>query len=484
MKLHNLPETLDPDSLRVSAGPEFTLLDVAHSELEEEDDSTLELKQTIKDIESKKMEKDLTLHKIETLRNFGLKIPSSQSTAPIEDLDRYLEILSAKGLAYHEQTQKQDLEIEHLESYKRELEKTHGINGTKKNRFCTVSFKALAKVDKPVFNVTYVLFNAAFTTLYRVKADEGASLEVDYIAKVYNNTGENWENTPLVLSTSTPSIRAEIPDLTPSKAQIKPRFNVKAKAMTESAPMMLRAMPCVEMAAVQNNTISSTFTINGLSSIPSDETLHKKVNIAKCNLQANMRWVFVPSVSDRAYLQSEVTNSTNMPLLGGEALIFMDGEFVSHSAVPETLPGSKFELSLGVDKNMKITTKSQVDRYNGVINKGLLDRFNTDMRMQSRSKSAVFEVHNMRQELKGPPADVMVKAQVPVSVDERVRVIINKPKELMGDSNTKLSNTVEWVDKHEGLFTWRFGVENTRLHDVRLDYEIQWPENELLDLGA
>ncbi|TIB62898.1 hypothetical protein E3P78_02123 [Wallemia ichthyophaga] len=486
LKLSSLPETLDAESLHVSVGGhEIQVLQQDQSEDREESETTLNIRDIAREIEAKELGKSVVHHQMETLRSFG------QKPASTDDLDKYLSMVYTKMSRYHAHIKQLEDDIASSIDHKRALEQSAGIygngygDGVRKSKVCTLSFKPLANIDKVTFTISYCVFNASWRNFYRVKADN-AAIQVDYIAKVYNDTGENWEDTTLVLSTSTPNLSAEIPELRPINAQIRSPYVIEKESLA-AENMVYRAMPAmVATSSVQNNTISTAFTINGLTTILSNSHVHKTVKIDTISLQADLNWVFVPSLSDRAYLEAEVANTTDMPLLGGEALIFMDGELVSRSYIPEAPSATKFQLSLGVDRNMKTHKKHNVDRYNGIINKGLLDRFNTDTKMQSRSISTVYEVHNMRQQIDCPPAQVVIRDQVPVSVDERVRVLLNTPKELArdkdDDNDCNMSENVEWIDKQDGFFTWRFPLENTYVHDVCLDYEIQWPANEELEV--
>ena len=62
--------------------------------------------------------------------------------------------------------------------------------------------------------LTYVVNHAGWQPLYDLRLS-GSSLEITYLAQVAQNTGEDWPNVALTLSTAEPALSLEIPELDP-----------------------------------------------------------------------------------------------------------------------------------------------------------------------------------------------------------------------------------------------------------------------------
>lgn len=92
----------------------------------------------------------------------------------------------------------------------------------------------------------------------------------------------------------------------------------------------------VPEALAVEGTMSTSFVIDGLSTIPSDtDTASQahKVNIAVIDLTADLEWISVPKEAPSAFLQAKVKNNSTYLLLPGRANIFLDDNFVAKSEI-------------------------------------------------------------------------------------------------------------------------------------------------------
>lgn len=94
-------------------------------------------------------------------------------------------------------------------------------------------------------------------------------------------------------------------------------------------------------------TVSATFRVPGLISIPSDGAAHN-FTITELALDAKMTWVAVPKVdATKTHLKAQVKNESEYTLLKGSASVYVDGSFISRSDVPPSSPGESFDCPLG-----------------------------------------------------------------------------------------------------------------------------------------
>jgi len=89
--------------------------------------------------------------------------------------------------------------------------------------------------------LTYVVTGAGWQPLYDLRASDSA-LEVSYLAQVAQNTGEDWPQVTLTLSTARPSVTLSLPDLSPW--YVRPR-----EPLPPAHPLRQRILAPQSMAA-------------------------------------------------------------------------------------------------------------------------------------------------------------------------------------------------------------------------------------------
>lgn len=213
---------------------------------------------------------------------------------------------------------------------------------------------------------------ASWTPLYDLRAailPNKTSISLQYRATIVQSTGEDWKEVELTLSTASPQLGSTIPKLSP--LWINPIFHHRARGMAKSkkaisfggslaempspsGPMMARSMLAsvssdegrttigggggfqVQEALAVEGTISTSYIIEGLSTIPSDTDLTSqahKVTVAVVDLSADLEWISVPKEVTNAFLQAKIKNTSPYLFLPGRANIFLDDNFVAKSVI-------------------------------------------------------------------------------------------------------------------------------------------------------
>ena len=89
------------------------------------------------------------------------------------------------------------------------------------------------------------------------------------------------------------------------------------------------------------------------TSIPSNNTEHK-VSLALIKVIPDFQHISQPEMNSNVYLQANVTNSSEFPLLAGCCSVFLDGNFLSKTNLSNVSPQEPFFLSLGADSQVKV----------------------------------------------------------------------------------------------------------------------------------
>ena len=153
---------------------------------------------------------------------------------------------------------------------------------------------------------------------------------MQYRASIVQDTGEDWNDVELTLSTASPLLSSDIPELpqyrigapqpapSPSPIMMKSMVAMAAPPTTQERAAFIEddhmameyydapATITARTATAVEGVTSTTFVIEGKSTIPSDsdtsEQTHK-VSIALIDLQAKLEWISVPKIQATTFLR-------------------------------------------------------------------------------------------------------------------------------------------------------------------------------------
>ncbi|KAJ6498227.1 hypothetical protein DFH09DRAFT_945554 [Mycena vulgaris] len=228
----------------------------------------------------------------------------------------------------------------------------------------------------------YAVPAATWTAFYDIRVDMDTKenpVTLIYKAAVRQKTGESWDDVPLQLETSTPTFGLGVPKLAPwnlnvvQKSLPRPQSmpmdvqvsffsrgqigNVASPSNMLSASAddfpdfdMPPAMGYAGASVTSKGTVSATFRVPGLVTIPSDDETHN-FTIVELGLKAAMSGVSVPKLDAKTHL----TVRTPGLIHCGCVILYVDGSFISRSDVPAVSPQESFDCPLGVDPSIRIT---------------------------------------------------------------------------------------------------------------------------------
>lgn len=407
-----------------------------------------------------------------------------------EDCAQFFSFMTDQSLQDAEAAQNLESELQQLQldiqAKQRELDQKEGK--ARPDRQAAIVTVELAEAGTFTLEISYLVTSAGWNPHYdvRVKINEKEStgeVELSYIGMVQQNTGENWENVELALSTARPSLAAKIPELKPwylnaytpppivpvapagparssglSFAGIMPQASGKAQyhaLSTATADGTLdEEMPTPVEAEIATTTIERTgtalvFRVGRSVNIPSDNSPHK-TTIARDNLPCDFDYVTAPAIEENAHLRATVHNSTERVLLAGDASIFLSSEYVGTTQIKQTAHAEQFKIFLGVDDAIKVK-REPLER---TVDKGKL--LQNDLRRSTYAYTIT--IHNY-----GPnQRKIVVSDHLPISQHERIRVRIQSIQPPPAE-RTKLE-LLKWEfqlpPNGEQMIEYRFEIEN------------------------
>ncbi|HVU33540.1 MAG TPA: mucoidy inhibitor MuiA family protein [Opitutaceae bacterium] len=378
----------------------------------------------------------------------------------IDESAKLLTFLAEQRTKFAEQAQSLDQDraalAGKLAALERQIAELHPTGG---RGFKTVTVRLDAKSAGDLeLALTYAVPGASWTPAYDVRVDaDRRSVALGYFGLVRQNTGEDWRNVTLTLSTARPSLGGQPPPLLPWTLDVphpqvsdwkdgkleeerKRGLAFAARApkgwgnfVTSSGGLALVAQTdqplAVAVARLESQATSASFRVPTAATVASDNA-PEKIPITSVGLDAAPEYLAVPKQLAAAFLTAKVTNPSDFPLLAGAMNVFLDGTFLSAGSLPTVMPGEKFDLALGVDDGIAVARKlnRRFTEETGIMTKGQRITYDAVITVQNHKRTA---------------EKVVILDQVPVSRDEKIRVKVLAPD--AGVLKPEVDGTLRWT---------------------------------------
>ena len=221
----NLSPGIDVQSIQVHADGEFTILSVKHElnflneqvkqkHLEDLKDAEKALKDKITMQNNflsiyQEEENMLTKNQVITGQNASLDVAKLKQALDFQTEE--LTELKKKEQAVNDLIA--SLKLEQDKYDKQIADITKGSSTATSNILVTVSSKIALQTE---FTISYVVHNASWFPTYDIRAkDVNSPLSISYKANVSQQSGEDWKNIKLTLSTGNPTVSGSKPELSP-----------------------------------------------------------------------------------------------------------------------------------------------------------------------------------------------------------------------------------------------------------------------------
>ncbi|BCL37041.1 mucoidy inhibitor MuiA family protein [Nostoc sp. MS1] len=298
---------------------------------------------------------------------------------------------------------------------------------------------------------SYMVNHASWTPLYDLRLHSTTqTVNLNYLAEITQNTGEDWQDVALTLSTAKPGLGTIPPKLQPwyidaptlqvwrSQRRLGPSPSLPAISPTsvppgvgnpteeESQDSLILAETAKAEVSKEGSIV--TFKINNGGNIPSDGTPHT-ITVFNDDYSCNFNYVAMPRLVSFAYLEANVKNSSGgVTLLPGEANIFRDDMFCGTTQLEHIAPGEKFTLNLGIDEGLK-------------IERDLIER-QVDKKLIGNQRRTTYAYRLVITNLLNQESLLKLTEQLPVSRDEQIKVRMNgsKPPIQLGEMGI-----LEWI---------------------------------------
>lgn len=318
-------------------------------------------------------------------------------------------------------------------------------------------------------NLNYYITNAGWLPSYDLRAiSNEQNVKLTYKAQIHQQSGIDWNNVRLVLSTANPNRSYNIPQLSPYylgyhtyqyKTKKQPYGGVPAtanyaeaedmKALEKETNTGYKAKDAFEFTEVNENVIETEYDIKLNYNIPGDGKEHFAAILVK-DLKTFYRYKAVPKINANVYLTAVLPDWEDAITIGGQASIYYDGSYVGSTSLVPGGTEDTISLSLGIDKNIAVKRQKIKDKCSQkLLDNDIIHQYTFEITMKN-SRSAKIEIE--------------VEDQLPLAYDKTVSV---DPKELSGAR----------LDETTGLLKWRLAVPARDSKKLSLVYQVKAPKS-------
>lgn len=319
-------------------------------------------------------------------------------------------------------------------------------------------------------NLNYYITNAGWQPSYDLRAvSNEQNVKLTYKAQIHQQSGIDWGNVRLVLSTANPNRSYTIPELSPyylgynayPRKTNKMAYNgVPAtasgyatddmKTMDKEANSEYKAAKdAFEFTEVSENVIETEYDIKLNYNIPSDGKEHFAAILVK-DLKTFYRYKAIPKINANVYLTAVLPDWEDAITIGGQASVYYDGSYVGSTSLVPGGTEDTISLSLGIDKNIAVKRQKIKDKCSQkLLDNDIVHQYTFEITMKNSRSSKI---------------EIEVEDQLPLAYDKTVSI---DPKELSGAK----------LEESTGMLTWRLAVPAKDSKRLSLVYQVKAPKS-------
>lgn len=331
--------------------------------------------------------------------------------------------------------------------------------------------------DEPtegLVELNYSVSSAGWVPTYDLRAGSiNDQIQLTYKANVYQNTGEEWNNVKLKLSTSNPNRSSNKPELPswyinyyyprremPVSTQAAPGAAIsKMKAQMDLDESKMEDLSAAQSSANYSQLVETMtnveFDLDITYSIPSDGIQHT-VAVKNDKLPANYYHYLVPKLEREAFLVAKVTGWEELSLLPGKATVFYEGTYVGQTMLNPAVLADTLELGLGRDHGITVLrTKLPVDEKNKLLGNEITKTISYELKLKNNKNRKV---------------NLIIEDQIPVTQNKEIKIELHE------------SNSANY-NQTTGLLKWDTIMNTKENKSLKFSYSVTYDKTKSLLLN-
>ncbi len=325
---------------------------------------------------------------------------------------------------------------------------------------------------------SYLVSQAGWVPLYDIRSDsQTGKISLTYKAQVFQNSGIDWDNIKLNISTNNPYANKTKPELNPwyidyyaykrkmeleeisvrgGRAIPQAAFN-QGFMLDDAANQKLEEKPALgadQFTTVVHQLIAAEFKIDLPYSIKSNNEKNL-VLIKNSDLNTTFKYYSVPKVDPGVYLVAQMTKLDELQLVPASANIFFDGSYIGETYLDPTSMDDTLNLSLGKDPNI-------------VVKRTLLKQKSKDKVVQDK-RERTFSYQIEVQNNKSSAIQLIIQDQVPMTTNNDITIEL-----LEKDSARELPGN--------GILEWDYKLKPGENKKLEFSFKVKHPKDQQINL--
>jgi uncharacterized protein (TIGR02231 family) len=344
-------------------------------------------------------------------------------------------------------------------------------------------------------DLKYVVSNCGWQANYDLSAaDVAGKITLKYKAKVYNNTGNDWKDINVKLSTSDPNLTASAPILSPwylnygsmetqndfekgNQYVVPQRNEYKKYYGNASTPQQNNSIsglyldgnaqtlkddnwnganlnPTMKFTSIEVSELSTEFTIEKKYTIPSDSKPYL-VEVAEHQLDATFSHKAVPKIDKDAFLLANIVGWEQLDLVPGPTNVYFADTYVGQSYVNTRNVGDTLRLSFGRD-------------YRILIKRKQLEEF-SDKKVVGNNRKDTYVYEIVCKNNRDIAVAIDLFDQIPISQDSDISIAVDE---------------TSFADFNEttGKLVWKVKLQPGETKSYKLGFTIKYPKDRLIQV--
>lgn len=344
----------------------------------------------------------------------------------------------------------------------------------------TATFVANKDVET-IMTFKYLIPTAGWTPKYDIRT-EGTGKEVTlvYRAILFNNSGLDWKDIKIILSTANPDIGINIPKLSKwylGNEQVAEENNIAQYVQVEpeavrkaSESVSLQEIQIVEedesyakkkfnkkntptnqiqFKKIEVDMLSTEYTIEQPYTIYSDSKPYT-VDVLEKTVNAYYEYKAVPALDKDVFLQTKLALKDLPDLVSGDASVYFGGSYIGKTFIKTIDLDDSLTVSLGRDKKIQMVRKESKQDYQRTI--------------VGNYEKEVLKYETTIKNTRDIPVSIIVEDQIPVASNSDQEINVN---EISGAT----------YDKASGKLMWKIILNPGESKIIKMGYSSKYPKS-------
>lgn len=335
-----------------------------------------------------------------------------------------------------------------------------------------------------IITFKYIIPTAGWTPKYDIRTEgSGSQVKLVYRAILFNNSGLDWKDIKIILSTANPEVGINIPKLgkwylgneqssenndLAQYTQVLPGVSTSnsdklelnevqivgdeddgTKNMTRiSTKKTEKKENQVQFKKIEVDMLSTEYTIDQPYTIYNDSKPYT-VDVLETSVNATYEYKAIPALEKDVFLQTKLALKDLPDLVSGDASVYFSGSYIGKTTIKTIDLEDSLTVSLGRDKKIQMVRKESKQDYQRSI--------------VGNYEKEVLKYETTLKNTRDVPVFIIIEDQVPVASNSDQDITINE-----------ISGAL--YDKASGKLVWKYLLNPGETKVIKLGYSTKYPK--------